>query len=103
MSRAPAVAEADEGSGPSLRIGALAVRRGSDYCFGRFFLAAPFLAARAIAAWRSAGDMKATPRASSGSRTTGASPRRKALTRALAAAEGGERWGVERFTGSLSL
>ena len=35
--------------------------------------------------------MNVTPRASSGSFTTGASPRRKASTRAFAAAEGGKR------------
>ena len=35
--------------------------------------------------------MKVAPRASSGSFTTGASPRRKASTRAFAAAEGGKR------------
>jgi hypothetical protein len=42
------------------------------------------------------------PRASSGSRTTGASPRRNASTRAFAAAEGGKRLGEECFMGPLS-
>ena len=47
--------------------------------------------------------MKARPRASSGSRTSGASPRRNALTRARAAAEGGRRLGGGCFIGSLSF
>ena len=46
--------------------------------------------------------MKVAPRASSGSFTTGASPRRKASTRAFAAAEGGKRTrlGAECFMGA---